>query len=76
MEAASAFGIQGDYPGLALRTRARRHQHAGCHAPGCRNRVPAGKRFCSSCQATLDRVREELMATSSRGRKPAIRRAA
>lgn len=76
MEAATAFGIQADYPSLALRTRTRRHQHAGCHAPGCRNRAPAGKRFCRTCQATLDRVREELMAAGPRGRKPAIRRAA
>lgn len=76
MEAATAFGIRADYPGPALRTRARRHQHAGCHSPGCWNRVPAGKRFCKSCQATLDRVREELMAASPRGPKPAIRKAA
>ncbi len=76
MEAATAFGTQADYPGLALRTRARRHQHAGCHSPGCWNRVSGGKRFCKGCQATLDRVREELMAAGPRGRKPAIRRAA
>lgn len=76
MEAAVVTAIRGDYPRLALRTRARRHQHAACHTPGCRHRVVAGKSFCSDCQQTLDRVREELKAGSPRGRKPAIRKTA
>jgi hypothetical protein len=76
MEAASAFGAKLDYPALALRTRARSHRRAGCHTPGCRKRAAAGKRFCGSCQATLDRVREELANAGPRGRKPSIRRAA
>lgn len=69
MEAGVATGIRADYGGLALRTRARRHQHAACHTPGCRHQVAAGKRFCEGCQQTLDRVRNELKAAKPRGRK-------
>jgi hypothetical protein len=76
MEAAVAIRIEADYPRLALRTRARRHQQAGCHTPGCRHRAPPGKRFCKGCQATLDKVRSELMAAKPRGRKPTIRKVA
>jgi hypothetical protein len=76
MEAATAIGVRSDYPALALRTRARRRQRAGCHTPGCRNRAADGKRFCESCQETLDRVRDELAAAGPRSRKPAFRRAA
>ena len=75
MEAAVASAIRGDYPRLALRTRARRHERSACHTPGCRHRVAAGKRFCRGCQQTLDRVREELKAAAPRARKPAIRSA-
>ena len=79
MEAATApIGVRADYAelGLGLRTRGRSHQQAGCHTPGCRHRAADGKRFCKACQATLDRVRSELMAAKPRGRKPAIRKAA
>lgn len=76
MEAATATGIRADYTGLALRTRARRDQRAACHSPGCRHRALSGGSFCKGCQATLDRVRQELMAAKPRGRKPAIRKAA
>ena len=76
MEAAVSSAIRSDYPRLALRTRARRHQPAACHTPGCRHRAVSGKSFCGSCQQTLDRVREELKAGSPRGRKPAIRKTA
>lgn len=75
MEAASASGIRADYPRLALRTRVRSHEHAACHAPGCRNRAVAGRKFCKLCQATLDRVRRELKAGSPGRRKPSIRSA-
>jgi hypothetical protein len=76
MEAAVATAIRGDYPKLALRTRARLHQHAACHTPGCRHRAAPGRNFCSGCQQTLDRVREELQAAGPKARKPAIRRTA
>ncbi|MGH2981584.1 MAG: hypothetical protein ACRDKV_06040 [Solirubrobacterales bacterium] len=76
MEAAVASGVRASYTGLALRTRARRHQGAACHTPGCRHQVSGGKRFCKSCQQTLDRVREELMSAKPRGRKPAVRKPA
>ena len=76
MEAAVVTAIRGDYPRLALRTRARRHEHAACHTPGCKHRAAEGRSFCSGCQQTLDRVREELKAGSPRGRKPAIRKTA
>ena len=76
MEAATAFGAMADYPALTLRTRARRHRQAGCHAPGCRRRAAASKKFCDRCQAKLDKVREELAAAGPQGRKPSIRRAA
>ncbi len=76
MEAATATGIRADYTGLGLRTRGRSRDATGCHTPGCRDRALAGRRFCKSCQATLDRVRSELMAAKPRGRKPAIRKAA
>ena len=76
MQGVVASTVRSDYPRLALRTRARRHQDAACHTPGCRHQAVAGKSFCSCCQQTLDRVREELKAGSPRGRKPAIRRAA
>jgi hypothetical protein len=76
MEAASATGVRADYSGLALRTRARSSESAACHTPGCRNRAPDGRMFCAGCQATLDRVREELRAAGPGGRKPRVRRAA
>ena len=76
MEAATVTGIRADYTGLALRTRGRSSKRTACHAPGCRHRVPAGKRFCKSCQATLDRVRIELKSAGPRGRKPIVRKAA
>jgi hypothetical protein len=76
MEAAVASTIRNDYPALALRTRARLHQHAACHTPGCRHQVVPGRSFCSECQQTLDRVREELKAAGPRARKRAIRKAA
>jgi hypothetical protein len=75
MEAATAMGIRADYTELALRTRGRRHAASGCHTPGCRERAVAGKRFCGSCQATLDRVRVELAAASPRARRRAVRKA-
>jgi hypothetical protein len=75
MEAVTASAIRADYPALALRTRGRRHQPSACHTPGCWHQVAAGKSFCKSCQATLDRVREELKVTP-RGRKPVLRKAA
>jgi hypothetical protein len=73
--ATAALGIRGDYAGLALRTRTRRHVKAGCHTPGCWDRAVSGKRFCASCQATLDRVRNELKAGSPARRKPKVRKA-
>lgn len=77
MEAAAATGIRADYPALALRTRVRHQQIAGCHTPGCRHRAATGKSFCKGCQATLDRVRNDLrVAAKGRGRKPTIRKAA
>lgn len=76
MEAALSTHIEADYPRLGLRTRSRRHSQAGCHTPGCGHRAQEGKSFCSKCQATLDRVRTELMAAKPRGRKRAVRRVA
>ncbi len=76
MEAAVATRIDADYPRLGLRTRTRYDRQAGCHTPGCRHRALAGGRFCKGCQATLDRVRNELRAGKPRGRKPGVRRAA
>ena len=76
MEATIATRIEAEYPRVGLRTRGRHHGEAGCHAPGCRHNAPAGKRFCSGCQETLDRVRNELTAAKPGRRKPAIRRAA
>jgi hypothetical protein len=76
MEAAIVTGVRADYSGLALRTRGRSSSRTACHAPGCHHRVPAGKRFCASCQATLDRVRSELAAAGPRGRKPMVRKSA
>jgi hypothetical protein len=76
MQGAVATAIRGDYPRLALRTRARRHEQAACHTPGCRDRAAEGRSFCGSCQQTLDRVREELKAGSPRGRKPVVRKTA
>jgi hypothetical protein len=73
MEAATApIGIRADYGGLALRTRCRRTDATACHTPGCQHRAPKGRRFCRSCQATLDRVRGELKSATARARKPAI----
>jgi hypothetical protein len=70
MEAAIAHVLETDYQQLGLRTRGRDHGQADCHTPGCPRRVPHGKRFCASCQATLDRVRKELQAAKPRaGRK-------
>jgi hypothetical protein len=76
MEATIATRIEAEYPRVGLRTRGRHHLQAGCHAPGCRHRAPAGKRFCSGCQETLDRVRNELTAAKPRRRKPTVRSAA
>jgi hypothetical protein len=79
MEAATApIGIRAYYTelGLGLRTRARRHEAAGCHTPGCRHSAVKGRSFCATCQATLDRVRRELMAGKPRGRKPTVGKAA
>jgi rRNA maturation endonuclease Nob1 len=73
--AAAALGLRSDYAELALRTRTRRHLKAGCHSPGCWERAVSGKHFCTSCQATLDRVRNELKAQSPARRKPKIRKA-
>jgi len=73
MEVASAMGIRNEYPALALRTRARVHEHSACHAPGCRNRAARGGKFCKACQSKLDRVRTQLMSAGPRGRKPSIR---
>lgn len=75
MEAATGTGIRADYAELTLRTRSRRHVASGCHTPGCREHLVPGKRFCSACQATLDRVRGELAAASPRGRRRAVRKA-
>lgn len=75
MEAAIATGVRADYTGLGLRTRGRSPERTACHTPGCRHRALAGKIFCASCQATLDRVREELRAAKPRGRKPRVRKA-
>lgn len=75
MEVASiAAGIRAEYGGPALRTRGRSHARSACHTPGCRDDAVPGKRFCGHCQATLDRVRGELIAAKARGRKPVIRR--
>jgi hypothetical protein len=75
MQAAiAAPGMRADYAELALRTRTRRHLKAGCHSPGCWDRAVSGKRFCTSCQATLDRVRNELTAQGPARRKPKIRK--
>ena len=74
MEAAVARAIRGDYPRVALRTRARSHRKAACHTPGCRHRAVAGRNLCAACQQTLDRVREELKAGSPRGPKRSIRK--
>jgi hypothetical protein len=71
----AALGTRADYAELGLRTRTRRHLKAGCHSPGCWDRAAPGKRFCASCQATLDRVRNELKAQSPARRKPKIRKA-
>jgi hypothetical protein len=75
MEAAIGTGIRADYAELTLRTRSRRHDAFGCHTPGCQESVAAGKRFCSSCQATLDRVRAELKTASPGRRRRAVRKA-
>ncbi len=75
MEAATGTGIRADYAELTLRTRSRRHSAFGCHTPGCRERVATGKRFCSGCQATLDRVRAELKSAKPGGRGRAVRKA-
>jgi hypothetical protein len=75
MEAAMGTGIRADYAELTLRTRSRRHNVFGCHTPGCRKPVVAGKRFCSGCQATLDRVRSELKAAKQGRRGRAVRKA-
>ena len=75
MEAAMGRGIRAGYAELTLRTRSRRHIASGCHTPGCRGRIVAGKRFCSSCQATLDRVRAELKAAKPGGRGRVVRKA-
>jgi hypothetical protein len=55
MQGAVATAMQSDYPRLALRTRARRHQVSACHTPGCRHqavraerRRPAASQACSS----------------------------
>ncbi len=74
MDVVSASGARNDYPALALRTRERSHEHAACHAPGCRNRAARGGKFCRLCQSRLDRVRIELTSGGPRGRKPSIRR--
>ena len=79
MEAGTApIGIRADNTdlGLGLRTRGRHHTNAGCHTPGCRHRAVEGKRFCSPCQAILDKVRGELMESKPHGRRQAIRKAA
>jgi hypothetical protein len=77
MEAGTApIGIRTEYSGLGLRTRGRGHEASGCHSPGCRHRAATGKRFCKTCQATLDKVRSELASAKPRGRKPSIRKAA
>jgi hypothetical protein len=77
MEAGTApIGIRTEYSGLGLRTRGRGHRTFGCHSPGCRQRAATGKRFCKSCQATLDKVRSELASAKPRGRKRAFRKAA
>jgi hypothetical protein len=76
MEATIATRVEVEYPRVGLRTRGRHHGLAGCHAPGCRHRAPPGKRFCTGCQETLDRVRNELTAAKPRGRKTVVRRAA
>jgi hypothetical protein len=73
MEAAIANALESDYQQLGLRTRGRSHGEAECHTPGCRHSLPAGKRFCTSCQATLDRVRNELQAAKPRGRRKQVR---
>ena len=69
MQGAIAGTLEAEYQQLGLRTRGRSPGQAGCHTPGCRHHVPAGKRFCEGCQATLDRVREELKAAKPRGRR-------
>jgi hypothetical protein len=69
-------GIRAEYSGLGLRTRGRIHESSACHTPGCRHTAVEGKRFCKSCQATLDRIRNELKAAKPRGRGQAIRKAA
>jgi hypothetical protein len=79
MEAGTApIGIRTEYSGLGLRTRGRGRgqQYSGCHSPGCRHRAATGRRFCKSCQATLDKVRSELASAKPRGRKPTIRKVA
>jgi hypothetical protein len=73
MEAAIANVLEADYQQLGLRTRGRSHGEAECHTPGCGHSVAAGKRFCSGCQATLDRVREELKAAKPRAGRKRIR---
>jgi hypothetical protein len=76
MEAATARGgIRADYAEMTLRTRGRGHSAFGCHTPGCRERAADGKRFCSGCQATLDRVRAELKAAKPGRRGRALRKA-
>jgi hypothetical protein len=75
MQAAiAALRVRSDYAELALRTRSRRHLKAGCHTPGCWEQAVSGKSFCAACQATLDRVRNELKAGSPARRKPKIRK--
>jgi hypothetical protein len=75
MQVAGGTRIRNEFPALALRTRGRSHDHAACHAPGCRNRATRGRKFCKFCQSRLDRVRIELKSVGPRGRKPTIRRA-
>jgi hypothetical protein len=73
--AIAALRGRAGYAELALRTRSRRHLKAGCHTPGCWKQAVRGKSFCTGCQATLDRVRNELKAGSPARRKPTIRKA-
>jgi hypothetical protein len=74
MEVASIpTGIRAEYGGLALRTRGRSHARSACHTPGCRHEAVQGRRFCRSCQATLDKVRMELMNATPVARRRAVR---